>query len=309
MTTDGEGLGRAGRTRDGTTRDRHAEERLGPETISVPVRVRFDEAGPDGLVRASALLRYVQECAWIHSEALGFGREWYVERGLTWVVRSIGLAVVGTAGTGSALLVSTSVVGFRRVWARRRAVVRHAGGGPGTSEPAAAGRPMGDVVATIDTDWVMTDIVRGMPTRVPDEFPRAFRVPPGSYEPTRVTLPPAPYDAVRLAFEVRPHELDPLEHANHAVYLDWLEEAALALPEGRAALAAVPRTYRLEYASPATPGRPLVGAAWRVVADGGIAYRLRADASDGVAASDGVDASGGADGSDLFRGQLLTAPG
>ena len=47
-------------------------------------RVRFDEAGPDGLLRASGLLRYAQDVAWMHSEALGFDRAWYRERDLAW---------------------------------------------------------------------------------------------------------------------------------------------------------------------------------------------------------------------------------
>ena len=46
-------------------------------------RVRFDEAGPDGHLRTSGLMRYAQDVAWQHSAALGFGRDWYLERGLT----------------------------------------------------------------------------------------------------------------------------------------------------------------------------------------------------------------------------------
>src|ERR687895_2512270 len=49
---------------------------------AVPYRIRFDECGPDGLVRASALLRYVQDAAWVHSDSAGFGRAWYADRAL-----------------------------------------------------------------------------------------------------------------------------------------------------------------------------------------------------------------------------------
>jgi hypothetical protein len=37
-------------------------------------RVRFDEAGPDGNLRTSGVLRYAQDVAWRHSEVLGFDR-------------------------------------------------------------------------------------------------------------------------------------------------------------------------------------------------------------------------------------------
>ena len=75
-------------------------------------RVRFDEAGPDGLLRASGYLRFAQDLAWLHSESGGFGREWYSERGLTWLVRAIELDIVGEVDYGARLTVSTEVIGF-----------------------------------------------------------------------------------------------------------------------------------------------------------------------------------------------------
>src|SRR2546421_11450211 len=63
-------------------------------------RVRFDEAGPDGRIRTSALLRYAQDVAWRHSEALGFDRQRYVDRGLWWVVRAVDLEVLWPVGMG-----------------------------------------------------------------------------------------------------------------------------------------------------------------------------------------------------------------
>ena len=82
-------------------------------------RVRFDEAGPDGRLRTSALLRYAQDVAWRHSEELGFDRAWYQERGLGWVVRGCELRVSAPIPIGHTLRVSTAVVGHRRIWARR----------------------------------------------------------------------------------------------------------------------------------------------------------------------------------------------
>jgi hypothetical protein len=83
-----------------------------------------------------------------------------------------------------------------------------------------------------------------------------------------------------------------MDHANNAVYLDWLEEALLlADPEAAgAALASVPRRYRLEYAAAAAAGTRLEDAAWR---DGDTwYYRL-------VAAGD--ETTGLAPGSEVFR--------
>ena len=92
--------------------------------VTIPYRVRFDECGPDAIVRTSALLRYAQDVAWVHSERMGFGREWYAERGLAWVVRAAELAILVAIPLGTTLAVSTGVTGFRRVWARRRTEAR-----------------------------------------------------------------------------------------------------------------------------------------------------------------------------------------
>jgi acyl-ACP thioesterase len=231
--------------------------------IAVPYRLRFDECGPDGIGRTSALLRDVQDVAWIHSERLGFGREWYAERGLAWVVRAVELAVLAPIPLGSTIDLSTAVTGFRRVWARRRTEGRLADG---------------SIALWTHTDWVMTDH-RGMPGRVPPEFAARFAVEPGSFEPGRVALPPAPAGAVRHRALVRPQDLDPMNHVNNAAYLDYLEEALLAAgPDAAALTRVVPRRVRLEYAAPASPGAALEGSAWPLAGDGdvviGWAWRL-----------------------------------
>jgi acyl-CoA thioesterase FadM len=218
--------------------------------VSMPYRARFDECTPAGTLRTSAFLRYAQDMAWVHSERLGFGRDWYAERGLAWLVRGVELAVLGPVVLGEELVVTTAVTGFRKVWARRRSEMRSSDG---------------SVAGWVHTDWVMTD-ARGMPTRVPAEFPAAFSVPPGGFDPVKVALPPPPAGAAGPSFPVRPHELDPMAHVNNAVYLDLLEEAVLGAG-GDLAVVAVPRRYRLEYLLPAAPGSRLTAAAWHLDAD------------------------------------------
>jgi acyl-ACP thioesterase len=209
-------------------------------------RVRFDEAGPNGLLRASGLLRYAQDIAWMHSDALGFDRAWYRERDLAWLVRAAEVSVAAGIPMGATTAVSTEVVGYRKVWARRRAEFQVSGAH----------------AASVLTDWVLVD-GRGRLTRLPDVFAQRF---PGSVVVDgllRVVLPAAPADAARRSFDVRPHELDPMDHVNNAVYLDWLEESILASgPDGAASLDALPRVYRLEYAASAAPGSTVETVTW-----------------------------------------------
>jgi acyl-CoA thioester hydrolase len=237
-------------------------------------RVRFDEAGPDGLLRTSGLLRYAQDVAWLHSEALGFDRPWYEARGLAWLVRGAELEVVAAIPMGSELEVSTVVDGWRKVWARRRGEVRLADGTLG---------------AWVHTDWVLVGLDGGL-RRIPREFGDAFPGAEATYPITRVNLDRPPDTATRARLVVRPHELDPNGHANNAAYLDWLDDhvveaAAESIEsEGAEAIRALPRRYRLEYVAPATPGAPLDAATWRdgegwahllTAPDGSVRFRAR----------------------------------
>ncbi len=219
-----------------------------PDACSAPFRVRFDEVGPDGHLRTSVLSRYAQDLAWYHSASRGFDRDWYREHGLAWLVRTAEIAVTGAVQGGDELTGTTRVVGWRRVWARRR-----------TEFVDAAGT----LVAWVHIDWVLLD-ARGAPTRIPGEFEPVFGAPAASFPLARVDLGEAPASATRARFTVRPQELDPMDHVNNAVYADWLEEQVLAVGEaaGAAAVRAIPRLARLEYARAAEPGALVEATTW-----------------------------------------------
>ena len=223
-------------------------------------RVRFDEATPDGLAKTSALLGYLQDVAWRHSEVLGFPRAWYRERGLAWVVRAIDVTLCAPIRDGDELRVSTRIAGFRRVMARRRSELR-----------AADGTPAGDV----SVDWAMTD--GRAPTRIPGDFTRVPGIDLSPFAPTRLDLPSAPPGALEQPLVPRLRELDPMGHLNNGVYLDWLDEA-VASAGGADDVRAPARRYRMEYLRAAGPGLELRSIAWR---DGaGWAWRLADDAGD-----------------------------
>lgn len=234
--------------------------------FEAPIRVRFDEAAPDGRLRTSNVLRYAQDLAWLHSAALGFGRDWYAENGLAWLVRAAELEVVAPVGVGTALSGSTEVVGFRRVWSRRRSKLRDEAGA---------------LVAWVHIDWVLLDR-RGAPTRIPDSIASIFGV-AGTTGTTagltlgRVALGDAPPDASQSTIVVRPQELDPMDHVNNAVYADWLDEAVISAGDV-AATRAIPRHVAIEYAAAAAPGQVLKAVVWR--ADRAWAFRLGDAASD-----------------------------
>lgn len=212
---------------------------------SLAYRVRFDEATPTGAIRTSVLLRYAADLAAIHSDRRGFGREWYRRRGLAWLVRGVDLELHEPIRHGDEIVGTTRAVAARKVLARRLTEFVDAGGRP---------------VATLVVDWALTSVA-GVPTRIPPVFDSVFGMTVRSFEPIRVrTLPPAGSPGVDR--RVRPQELDPMDHVNNAVYLDWAEEAIQTIEPASAALDALPRRWRLEYLGSAGPGAAVRTVSW-----------------------------------------------
>jgi acyl-ACP thioesterase len=230
------------------------EDRL-PYRIVRPYRVRFEEATANESMRTAIYLAWAADIAWQHSTELGFGREWYAERGLYWLVRAIQLDVLRPIPTYAGMLVSTQVLGYRRVAARRESEVRD---------------PSGELAARLLIDWVMIN-ERGIPTRVPEDFLQFVAAETPAIEMHKVALPAAPPDAFERRFHVRRRDLDPLDHVNNSVYVDYLEGTLEGAGQGEL-LEATPRRYALDFAASAARGELLVGRAWPH--DSGWAYRL-----------------------------------
>ena len=229
-------------------RPSHPQGEVGREA-TLPFRVRFDEATPTGAIRTSVLLRYAADLAAVHSERRGFGRDWYQDRGLAWLVRGVELEVVGRVTYGNELIGTTEAIAARKVIARRRTEFR---------------TTAGELVAAMTVDWALTT-ANGAPTRIPPIFATVFTMPEQTFAPIRVrAVPPDGIPASIHELEVRPHELDPMGHVNNAVYADWAEEAIRAAG-GAAALAAIdaiPRRWRLEYLGAAAPGQRVQALVW-----------------------------------------------
>jgi acyl-ACP thioesterase len=240
-----------------------------PFRIVRPYRVRFEESTPGEKVRPAIHLAWAADVAWQHSVLLGFGRDWYSAQNLFWLVRAVSLDVLRPIATYAEVMISTRVVAYRRVAARRESEVYDASG---------------ELLARLQIDWVMTN-ERGMPTRIPPDFHR-FLVNPGStFEMLKVGLPAVPADAAERRFHVRRRDLDPLDHVNNSVYLDYFEEALDLAGRQSELQGATPRRYEMEYLAAAGHGETLVDRVWPH--DGGWAYLLCRE-----------------DGTDLFRARM-----
>ncbi len=232
-----------------------------PYKIVRPYRVRFDEATPSETVRAAVILGWVADVAWQHSTLIGFDRAWYTSHGLTWLVRAIALDVLAPIAPYQTVLVSTRVIGYRRVAARRESEIRD---------------ERGELLARAEIDWVMVN-ERGVPCRLPDAFFQFLSGEGTAYEMHKCPLDAAPAHAVEGRFHVRRRDLDPMDHVNNSVYLDYLEQGLAKAGQG-ALLERLPRRYVLEFLNSAARDEGLVGRAWAEGTD----WRYRLSREDGT---------------------------
>ena len=215
-------------------------------------RVRFDEADADGWLRPSGLLRYAQDMAWRHSIEAGFDREWYTARGMAWLVRNVQVSIKERITYGDVLSVSTQVIGWRHVWARRRSEIRRI--------DAEAGHHGDGPMATVETDWVLLT-TEGRPAKVPAEVARYFAT-EKQFTRERIVLPDPVSGVTTLPTRVRPLDVDPMRHMNNAAYLDMVDDGLARMPDAQRLES--PDCYRIGYVAPALPHTPISISCWPV---------------------------------------------
>ena len=192
--------------------------------------VRFDECNREGTMRAAAVLRHAQDLAWQHSETLEYGRAWYEERGVGWVVRGVDLLIDRPPHANQPLVGTTALVGFRHVMARRHTRLFD---------------DTGRVIADATVDWVMTDR-DGRPTRFPKEFESFVAEVGATFAPEKIpAAAPADPAPIEVRVPLRIADFDPLGHVNNAAWLEIAEEAlGASIP---AHLSLQRRRIRIEY--------------------------------------------------------------
>lgn len=227
-----------------------------PESFSLTSRIRYDECGAAGTVRASVYVRLLQEMAFEHSAACGYPPEWNLTRGLFWLARRVRLVVEAPARHGDVLVCATHLLGARRILARRLGTVRR-----GDDDTP---------VATGIVDWILTQN-GATPVRIPEEVATSFPGMERTVAPLPLEDPDPPAGVPETSLWVRASDADAMAHANHAVYLDLLDDAVFRAG-GEPAISAHPRTYDLQYHTAARAGAALRDLAW---ADGSTwRYRL-----------------------------------
>jgi len=123
------------------------------------IRVQPGEIDELGHVNNTVYLRYAEDVARAHSDALGLTLKVYKELGVVPVVRRHTITYFQSAVLGDEVTVSTCVEAFKGARAGRTTKL---------------GRQGGVLLAEVETEWVWITVERGRPTRVPPKVLEAF---------------------------------------------------------------------------------------------------------------------------------------
>jgi acyl-CoA thioester hydrolase len=177
-------------------------------------RVRHYELDSFGHVNNAVYVNYMQEAAIEASADAGFGPDWYARHGAHWVIRRLSIRYLLPAGYADELEVKTWISEVRRATSTREYEITR------TRDGAR--------VARARVQWVYLDSTTGRLARLPPEIGEAF-APAGEQEDLGIHIQKA--EKIDAAFRyrtlrrVQTFELDTLLHVNHAVYLNWIEQA------------------------------------------------------------------------------------
>lgn len=122
--------------------------------------VRTYEVDENGHVNNAVYLQWAEELTARHGEAIGFGREWSIERGGAWLVRRHEITYHRPARRGDEVELTVRVVGVGGVRGRRLTTI----------SLADDRTPLAEVA----TEWVWVRVSDGRPAAVPSEIVAAY---------------------------------------------------------------------------------------------------------------------------------------
>jgi acyl-CoA thioester hydrolase len=232
-----------------------------PLTHCRDFRIRHYECDAFGHLNNANYVRYMQETAFDASAAAGFDHAKYDQIGHHWLIRETDIEYLKPVGYGDSITVKTWVIDFHRVRSRRAYELYLQGSN--------------ELITKAETDWVYLDNTSGKPTTIPDEMINGFFPdgPPANIPSRhRFKAPPNPPEGkFETQLRVTWNDLDPVQHVNNAVYLNYIEECGMQVLSAHGwpvtrmiaeGFAIFIRRHQIQYRQPALLGDELVISTW-----------------------------------------------
>ncbi len=199
-------------------------------------RVRYSEVDSKGQLTWLALMDYFQDCSVFHSESIHLGVEYLAKNHLAWVLSSWQICVNRMPQLGEKITVQTWPYDMKGFYGYRNFTLQDG---------------EGKRIAYANSVWVLMDMERGRPVRVPEEMTDAYGMEPKlpmECSSRKMTVPEQCVE--QESFIVPAYFIDTNQHMNNSRYV----QVALAyLPENFDA-----DEVRVEYCRAAMQGDILI---------------------------------------------------
>lgn len=169
-------------------------------------RIRYSEIGRDGRLSLVSLLDYFQDCSTFHSEDIGVGLKYLVDRHLCWVMSAWQIVVKRYPLLGERVKVCTAPYDFKGFLGYRNFMLK-------TQD--------GEMLACANTLWTLMDMMNMRPVRAEDNMVAAYVLEERldmEYAPRKIAVPKTGREQGEV-IEVKKHHLDTNNHVNNGQYV------------------------------------------------------------------------------------------
>jgi acyl-ACP thioesterase len=175
------------------------------------VRVRSYETDTHGRLQVPILCKLLQEAATLHAAELGVSVESLIDEGCSWVLSRMHLVMERWPTVDDQIVIETWPEALNRLTTERRFEIRDGDG---------------RICGTAMTLWLVLDLDRRKPIRVPERIVEALAKHDVGNQPVRPAKLPSPDPVdVEAVFTVRRSDLDLADHVNNTSYVEWAIEA------------------------------------------------------------------------------------
>lgn len=199
-------------------------------------RVRYSETDAEGKMTWLALMEYFQDCSVFHSESVGLGMDVWERTHQAWILSSWQICLNRMPRMGERITTQTWAYGMKGFYGYRNFSMNDA---------------KGERMAYANSIWVLMDMEKKIPVRVPKEMAEAYGIEaqlPMNCSERKIILPKE-YEA-KPPIVVPSYFIDSNHHMNNSRYV---QVALEYLPEGYAVA-----EIRVEYRKAAKYGDTLI---------------------------------------------------
>ena len=177
-------------------------------------RIRYSELDETGHLKIESLLDYFQDCSTFHSEDLGLGVKYLMDRHMVWVMSSWQIVVERYPELGETVTVGTAPYDFKGFMGYRNFAMMDG---------------EGNRLACANSIWSLLDTESFKPVKPSEEMMKAYVLEPRlemDYAPRRILIPEKATE--REPVQIRAHHMDTNHHVNNGQYvriaIDSLEQ-------------------------------------------------------------------------------------